>query len=266
MKTSRPLSLVTGASSGIGFELAREFADHGHDLLIAAEDEDIHTAARRLGFHGTRVRAVQVDLADPEGVESLVREARAERRPLYAVALNAGIGRGGAFLGTELADQLRVIDLNVVSTVHLARRLLEDMAAAGEGRLLITSSVAAETPGPYHAVHNASEAFLRSFALGLRAELADTGVTVTSLMPGPTDTRFFVRAGLLDTRLGRSRKDDPALVARQAYEALVAGRPQVVAGSLHTRAQELATHALPARARAALHRHRAAPGGSRSHL
>lgn len=260
------MAVVTGASSGIGLELAREFAAQGHDLVIAAEDEAIHEAALRLGFHGARVRAVQTDLATYDGAETLVHEVRADRRPVSAVVLNAGIGRGGAFLETDLGDLARVIDLNISSTVHLARRLLPDMTARGDGRLLITSSVAAELPGPFHAVYNASKAFLHSFGLALRAELKDTGVTVTVLLPGATDTRFFVRAGLLNTRIGRSRKDDPGLVARQAYQALMAGHAQVVAGSLHTRAQELATHALPAPAKAALHRHWAKPGGSRSHL
>ncbi|MBT2478853.1 SDR family oxidoreductase [Streptomyces sp. ISL-94] len=266
MNSSRPLAVITGASSGIGLELAREFAAQGHDLVIAAEDEAIHEAALRLGSRGARVRAVRTDLATYDGAESLVHEVRAEHRPVSALVLNAGIGQGGSFLETELADLGRVIDLNISSTVHLARRLLPDMAAGGGGRLLITSSVAAELPGPFHAVYNASKAFLHSFGLALRAELADTGVSVTVLLPGATDTRFFVRAGLLNTRLGRSRKDDPELVARQAYKALMAGHAQVVAGSLHTRAQELATHALPAPAKAAVHRRLAKPGGSRSHL
>lgn len=266
MNSSRPLAVVTGASSGIGYSLAREFVAQGHDVVIAAEDEGIHEAALDLRFHGARVRVVQADLATYAGAESLVHEVRAEHRPVSAVVLNAGIGQGGAFLETDLADLARVIDLNVSSTVHLARRLLPAVADQGGGRLLITSSVAAEAPGPFQAVYNASEAFLRSFGLALRAELQDTGVTVTVLLPGATDTRFFVRAGLLNTRIGRSRKDAPELVARQAYHALMAGHAQVVAGSLHTRAQELATRALPAPAKAALHRHRARPGGSRSHL
>ncbi|MEV8535496.1 SDR family NAD(P)-dependent oxidoreductase [Streptomyces sp. NPDC051211] len=266
MNALRPLAVVTGASSGIGFELAREFAVHGHDLLIAADEDAVHEAADRLETHGAEVRAVQADLATLTGAETLVREVRSLQRPLSAVVLNAGIGRGGAFLDTDPADLARVIDLNISSTVHLSRLLLEDLTAQGAGRLLITSSVAAEMPGPYHAVYNASKAFLRSFGLALHTELRGTGVTVTVLMPGPTDTRFFVRAGLLSTRLGRSRKDDPALVARQAYGAMASGRAQLVAGSLHTRAQELAGHALPQGAKAALHRRMAEPGGSRSHL
>ncbi|MET9962437.1 SDR family NAD(P)-dependent oxidoreductase [Streptomyces sp. NPDC006326] len=266
MNTARPLAVVTGASSGIGFELAREFALHGHDLLVNAEDAALDAAAERLAVHTEQVRAVRADLATFDGAETLVQEVRAGKRRIGAVVLNAGIGRGGAFLDTDLADLARVIDVNIVSTVHLARRLLEDMRDQGEGRLLITSSVAAGMPGPFHAVYNASKAFLHSLGLALRTELEGTGVTVTVLLPGPTDTHFFVRAGLLNTRIGRSRKDDPGVVARQAYEALMAGRAQVVAGSLRTRGQELAAHALPVRAKAALHRRMAEPGRSSSHL
>ncbi|MET9319331.1 SDR family NAD(P)-dependent oxidoreductase [Streptomyces sp. NPDC003038] len=266
MNTSRPLAVVTGASSGIGFELARECARHGYDLVVVAEDELLDEAAERLRAHGTAVRAVRTDLATYDGVEALHGDLRALGRPVNAAVLNAGIGLGGPFLETDLADQARVIDVNISSTVHLARRLLADMAARGEGRLLITSSVAAEMPGPYHAVYNASKAFLQSFARALGSELKGTGVTVTALMPGATDTRFFLRAGLLDTRIGRTKKDDPALVARQGYAAMMAGRPRKVAGSLRTRAGERITRVLPESARAALHRRWAEPHGSRSHL
>ncbi|MGW0390700.1 SDR family NAD(P)-dependent oxidoreductase [Streptomyces sp. NPDC003042] len=266
MDTSHPLAVVTGASSGIGLELAREFARHGYDLIVAAEDELLYEAVTRLRVHGTSVLAVRTDLATYDGVEALVHDVRADGRPVSAAVLNAGIGRGGAFLETDLADLARVIDLNISSTVHLAARLLPDMAARGAGRLMITSSVAAELPGPYHAVYNASKAFLQSFARALSTELKGTGVTVTALMPGATDTRFFVRAGLLDTRVGRSKKDDPALVARQGYAALMAGRPRKVAGSLPTRLQERVARVLPDAARAALHRRWAQPHGSRSHL
>lgn len=262
----RPLVLVTGASSGIGLELAHECARHGYDLVVAAEDELIHDAADRLRVHGTAVHAVRTDLATYDGAEVLLSELRARGRPVGTAVLNAGIGRAGAFLETDLGDLARVIDVNVTSTVHLARRLLADMAERGEGRLLITSSVAAEMPGPYNAVYNASKAFLQSFAQALHHELRGTGVTVTALMPGATDTRFFLRAGMLDTRIGRSKKDDPALVARQGYRALMAGRSRKVAGSVRTRVKELSTRGLPVGARTALHSHWARPHGSRSHL
>ncbi|MFJ3960773.1 SDR family NAD(P)-dependent oxidoreductase [Streptomyces sp. NPDC090036] len=260
------MALVTGASSGIGLELARECARHGYDLVIAAEDELVHDAAARLRVHGTAVHEVRTDLATYDGVEVLMHELRARDRPVSTALLNAGIGRAGAFLETDLGDLARVIDVNVSSTVHLARRLLADMAERGEGRLLITSSVAAEMPGPYNAVYNASKAFLQSFAQALHHELQGTGVTVTALLPGATDTRFFLRAGLLDTRLGRSKKDDPALVARQGYRALMAGRSRTVAGSVRTRVKELSTRGLPVGVRTALHAHWARPHGSGSHL
>lgn len=266
MTTPHRLALVTGASSGIGFELAGEFARHGYDLAVTAEEELLDDAAARLGVHGTQVHAIRADLANSDGVETLLAELHALGRPVSAAVLNAGIGHGGPFLQTELADLSRVIDLNVRSTVHLAHRLLSDMTRRGEGRMLIVASVAAEIPGPYHAVYNASKAFLESFAEALHSELKDSGVSVTALMPGATDTRFFVRAGLLDTRLGRAVKDDPALVARQGYRALMDRRQRKVAGSVRTRTQHTVTRLLPSSARAALHRRWAKPHGSPSHL
>ncbi|MCB5179211.1 SDR family NAD(P)-dependent oxidoreductase [Streptomyces antimicrobicus] len=261
---SRPLAVVTGASTGIGYEIARELADAGHDLIVAAEDPGIHDAARRLARHTREVEAVRADLATYDGAETLVHAVRTGRRPVSVLVLNAGVGRAGRFLETDLADTARVIDLDIVSTVHLARRLLPDMADRGAGRVLLTSSVAAELPGPYHAVYNASKAFLDSFGLALRDELSGSGVLVTVLLPGATDTRFFARAGLLGTRLGRTRKDDPALVARQACRALAAGRARVVAGSAATRVGARVLRVLPRRVRAALHRRLARPVHGRS--
>ncbi|MBP2034802.1 SDR family NAD(P)-dependent oxidoreductase [Streptomyces avidinii] len=258
--------MITGASSGIGFELAREFARHGYDLALTADDGLLDDAVARLRPYGTHVHATRVDLATSEGVESFLADLRALGRPVGAAVLNAGIGRGGAFLETDLADLARVIDVNVFSTVHLTHQLLSDMVRRGDGRILVVASVAAEIPGPYHAVYNASKAFLKSFAEALHSEVKGSGVSVTALMPGATDTRFFVRAGLLDTRLGRAKKDDPALVARQGYRALMDRRTRKVAGSLRTRAQHSVTRLLPSEARAALHRRWAQPHGSRSHL
>jgi uncharacterized protein len=256
---TRPLAVVTGASSGIGLELARLFAADGFDLVVAAEDDELETAAHALRTGvGRTVEAVQVDLATPEGVEELA--ARVERPP-HALALNAGIGAGGAFVGgTNLRDELRLIDLNVRSTVHLAKLLLPRMVERGAGRVLITSSVASTMPGPFQAVYNASKSFDQSFALALRNELKDTGVTVTSLMPGPTETEFFARADMLDTKLGAADKDDPADVARDGYEAMMAGKDRVVSHSLSTRAQGHGSRFLPDFAKAEMHRRQAEPG------
>lgn len=260
MDTVNPLAVVTGASSGIGYELAVQFAEHGFDLIIAAEDDALASAAAALTTRGTRVEPVRTDLATREGVEQLHRAITATRRPVAAAALNAGVGRGGAFLETDLEDELEIIDLNVVSTVHLAKRLLPGMVEDGEGRLLITSSIASTMPGPFQAVYNASKSFLQSFAQALQNELKDTGVTVTSLMPGPTETEFFERADMLDTRVGRSEKDDPARVAAQGFEAMMAGKDKVVAGSWKTKAQGLAHRVLPDSVKARAHRGMAEPG------
>jgi short-subunit dehydrogenase len=249
----REFALVTGASSGIGLELAREFAEHGFDLLVAAEGPDIEAAASGLRSTGAEVVAVQVDLATAEGVEKLYARVTAVGRPLDAVAINAGIGVGGPFLGTDLQDHLRLIHLNVTGAVHLARLVLVDMAARGDGRVLFTSSVAARMAGPYESTYAASKAFVLSFAEALRVELKDRGVTITALMPGPTDTNFFSRAGMEDTKLGRSKKDDPRKVARQGFEALMAGKDHVVAGSAKSKAQAVVASVLPDRAAAALH-------------
>ncbi|MEU7005593.1 SDR family NAD(P)-dependent oxidoreductase [Streptomyces sp. NPDC046332] len=253
------LALVTGASRGIGLELARQFVQHGFDVVITAEDEAIDSAAEELRRYGRKVHAVRVDLADPHGVDLLMSEVQGMRRGVAAAALNAGVGQGGGFLDTDLADEQQVIDLNITSTVHLAKRLLPSMVAQGAGRLLITSSIASTMPGSFHSVYNATKSFLQSFAQALREELKDTGVTVTSLMPGPTETDFFRRADMLATKVGQSEKDDPAKVAEQGYEALMAGKGKVVAGSLMTRAQGVANHVLPDRLKAVAHRRMAEP-------
>jgi short-subunit dehydrogenase len=178
--STRGLAAVTGASSGIGFELARQFAEHGFDLIVAAEDDAIHSAAAELAQLGASVDAVQADLATDEGVDELYGRIRSAGRPLDAVALNAGIGAGGAFAtDTDLDDELRLIDLNVRSTVHLAKHVVRDMVQRDAGRILFTSSIASTMPGPFQAVYNASKSFVQSFALALRNELQDTNVTIT---------------------------------------------------------------------------------------
>ncbi|WP_455361385.1 SDR family NAD(P)-dependent oxidoreductase [Streptomyces sp. SYSU K21746] len=263
MNLIKPLAVVTGASSGIGFELAKQFADNGFDLVVSAEDPGVEQAAEELRAAGADVQVVRADLATYDGVEQLYASIAVTRRPVSAAALNAGVGRGGAFLDTDLSDEARIIDLNITSTVHLAKRLLPDMVAAGDGRVLITSSIASTMPGSFQAVYNASKSFLQSFAEALQNELKDTGVTVTSLMPGPTETNFFRRAGMDDTKVGRQPKDDPARVAKDGFDALMSGRGKVVAGSLKTKAQGVANKVLPDRLKAAAHRRMAEPGSGR---
>lgn len=258
----RPLAVVTGASSGIGLELARQFVHHDFDLLVAAEDAEIAVAAAVLRAESSgQVDHVQVDLRDEQGVADLYARIRADGRPLAAIALNAGHGQGGAFVDTDLADELSIIDLNITSTVRLAKLVLRDMVAADEGRVLVTSSIASTMPGSFQAVYNASKSFLQSFTEALQNELKDTGVTLTSLMPGPTDTDFFERADMADdTLVGTSKKDDPAQVAQQGFDALMAGRARVVGGGLKTKVQEAAGKAMPDRLKAAMHRRMAEPG------
>ncbi|GAA4860471.1 SDR family NAD(P)-dependent oxidoreductase [Actinomycetospora straminea] len=248
---ARPLALVTGASRGIGLALAHEFARHGHDLVVSAEDAAISDAARELHGHDVEVHVVQADLATEDGVRTL---HAALPRPLAAAALNAGVGQGRAFLDAPVADQLRVVDLDVRGVVHLAHLLLTDMTARDHGKLLITSSIASTMPGPGQPVYNAAKSFVQSLAEALADELRDTGVTVTSLMPGPTDTDFFRRAGLDGTLLARSAVDDPATVAAQGYAAMMKGRTAVVGGSPWVKAQAAVNGVLPDQVKAAAHR------------
>ena len=258
----RPLAVVTGASSGIGRELCKVLSDEGFDLVVAAEDDELAGAADELRRHGAEVEAVRVDLATADGVEELARRVRAQERPVDALALNAGRSIGGAFVGgTPLDQDLLVIDLDVRSVVHLAKLLLPAMVERGEGRVLITSSVAATTPGPYQATYNASKSFIQSFSLAIREELKDTGVTVTALMPGPTETEVFERAEMMDTKIGTDdSKDSPALVARQAFEGMMAGDERVRGGGLSSKLQGIAGRLGPDSLKAKVFTRMARPG------
>jgi uncharacterized protein len=257
------LAVVTGASSGIGFELARVLAEEGYDLFITAEDEELETAAHALQSEGARVEAVREDLALPQGVQNLHEQIGATGRRVDVLCLNAGVGAGGDFAReTELEKELRLIDLNVRSTVHLTKLQLREMVARDHGRVLFTSSIASTMPGSFQAVYNASKSFVQSFALALRNELKDTEIIITSLMPGPTDTEFFERADMLDTKVGADEKDDPAQVARQGYEALMAGDERVVGGSFKNKAQVAAGRFMPDSAKAEMHRKMAEPGSA----
>lgn len=262
----RPLAAVTGASSGIGFELARQFAQHGYDLVVCAEDVGIQMAAQIFERDGARVQAVQVDLRRPEGVEAFYEAIKADTSPLEAIALNAGVGVLGDFAReTDLGEELGLLQLNVVSVVHLAKLVVKDMVGRGKGRILITASVAGTMPTPQSAVYGASKAFDLSFAASLRHELKDTGVSVTALIPGPTDTDFFEREGAGDTKAAeQAEKNDPADVAKQGFEALMAGKDRVYgATSLATKLQGVASRFTPESLKAAQHE-KMSEHGSRS--
>ncbi len=232
------LALVTGASTGIGYELAIQFAKNGFDLLIVADEEGINEAKVALEKIGGKVYALQADLTQSESVEKVAQAVKDTGVRLTALALNAGRGASGDFLrGTTYDDDLKIIELNIVSTVHLAKLLLPELVQSGEGRILVTSSIASLSPGPFNAVYHASKAFVQSFTEAIREELRGCGVTITALMPGATETEFFARAHMLDTKVGQSKKDDPAEVAKQGFEAMMKGDDHVIAGSIMNKVQ-----------------------------
>lgn len=248
----RPLALVTGASSGIGRELARQLAQRGYDLIVVAEDTAIHDVARELDAI-TAARGVQADLATTEGNRATLAALDEDLRRPAVAAINAGIGVGGPLVDSDLDAQLRLVGVNVISTVHLGKAIAERMVAEGDGRLLFTSSIASQMPGPLNTTYAASKSFVQSFAEGLRQELADSGVTVTALMPGPTDTDFFERAGLTGTRMDEGHKDDAEEVARQGIDAMLEGRDRVVTGTRMNAIQAAVSSLLPDPLKAKLH-------------
>jgi short-subunit dehydrogenase len=246
------IAVVTGASSGIGRAFAEILADMGYDLVVAADEPAIHQVASDLSSGGRRAVGLHVDLSGAPGVEHLYEQATSQGAPVTVAVLNAGMGVHGRFDEIDLERQLQLIDLNIRSTVHLATLLTRDMVVREEGRLLFVSSIAGKAPGPGHAAYAASKAFIHSFAEAIRQEMRGTGVSVTSLLPGPTDTRFFERAGMQDTEVARGRKDDPHDVAREGVAAMMAGKDKVVAGSTRNTVQAAAASVLPDRVGAAL--------------
>jgi uncharacterized protein len=249
------LAVVTGASSGIGYELAAELARRGYDLVIASSGERLESAAENLRAFGRNVREAMVDLATPGGVDALWEQIQQLGRPVDVACINAGVGVGGFFKDTNLQEELRMVNLNCTGAVHLAKYLVQQMAQRNEGRILFTSSIAGEMVVPREAVYGATKAFLLSFAHSLRYELKDTGVTVTALQPGPTDTDFFHRAGMDNTQVGTEGKkeSEPDEVARQGLDALFEGRDHVYAASLKTKLEGKMMNAMPGELKGAMH-------------
>lgn len=252
------LAVVTGASTGIGRELALLCARDGHDLVICADEPAIDDVAAEIAATGSRAEPLRADLTTEGGVETLVRHL-GDRQVDYLLA-NAGVGLGDAFLDQDAGDIRRVIDLNVLGTTRLLHRLGRDMRARGRGRILVTGSIAGLIPGSYQAVYNATKAYLDSLCYALRNELKGEGVSVTCLMPGPTETEFFDRAEMQDTPIGRDDdKDDPAEVARAGYDAMMKGRSGVVTGFMN-KVQATFSGLIPDEVLARMHRRMAEPG------
>ncbi|WP_347091412.1 SDR family NAD(P)-dependent oxidoreductase [Sphingomonas parapaucimobilis] len=253
-------AIVTGASTGIGYHLAACAARDGYDLLIVADEPAIHTAASKLSVEGAQVQAVEADLATLEGVDLLL--AAADGRAIDVLCANAGNSKGGAFLDQSLQDWRRSVDTNVTGTVYLLQRVLSGMVRRGEGKVLVTGSIVGFIPGPFNAIYNATKAFIDNFTEALRNELKDEkGVTLTTLMPGATETEFFARADMLDTHVGQSKKDDPAEVARKGWDAMKAGEGHITTG-LKNKLQVAGAGVVPQSVLAEAHRQIAEPGSA----
>ena len=253
----RPLAVVTGASTGIGYELARICAAHDFDLVVAADEPQIRDAARDFEGLGAEVTAAEADLSTIEGVDELYLAIG--ERPVEALLANAGRGLGKAFLDQRFEDIRHVIDTNVTGTVYLIHKVGQDMRRSGKGRILITGSIAGFMPGTFQAVYNGTKAFMNSFSFALRAELKDSAVTVTCLMPGATETDFFERADLMDTKIGQEKKMDPAEVAMQGFEAMMAGKGEIITGWMNKMRAAISS-LMPAGVMAEQHRGMTEPG------
>ena len=255
------LAVITGASTGIGFELATLAAKDGYDIIIAADEPLIDAAAADFKQFGTQVMSIEADLGTIDGVDRLLDAAGG--RQIDLLCANAGRGLGRAFLDQDTADWRQVIDTNVTGTVYLLQKVLKPMVARNDGKVLVTGSIAGFMPGSFQAVYNGTKAFVDSFTDALRDELKDSdGVTLTTLMPGPVETEFFDRADMLDTSVGASdSKSDPAKVAQDGWDALMAGKHSIVSG-WKNKLQAAAAHVLPAEVTAHMHRNMAEPGSA----
>jgi short-subunit dehydrogenase len=252
----RPLAVVTGASSGIGYELAKLAAENGYDLVIAADRPEIVEAAQAFQQMGAKVDHLQVDLAEREGVDRLVQLIGG--RPVDLLLANAGHGLGHAFLDEAVEDWMHVLNTNAMGTLYLVHQVGRTMRDRDRGRILFTGSIAGLMPGSFQAVYNGSKALIDSFSFALRNELKDTGVTVTCLMPGATETDFFERADMMDTKIGQAKKDDAAAVAQQGFDAMIKGEGDVVTG-WHNKLQTAIANITPAGMLAEMHRGMAQP-------
>ncbi len=254
---TRKFAIVTGASSGIGYELARCCVENGYDVLIVADEQEVYDAAETLASHGAGVEAMVADLSTMAGVMQVVN--RVGNKRVDALLANAGRGLGHAFLEQDLDEVLHVINTNVSGTLCLIHQIGRRMHDLDEGKILVTGSIAGLMPGSFHAVYSGTKALLDSFCYALREELVDTGVTVTCLMPGPTDTEFFRRAGMEDTKFATGEKMSAAEVAQAGFDAMERGEADVVTGFTN-KVRAAMSHVVPQTVLAKQGRQSAAPG------
>ena len=233
MESTTGYTLITGGSMGIGLELAKVFAENGHNLVLVARDPaELEQAKKRLSSSGIDVVTISKDLFKPEAAFELYEEVRRQGLDVHILVNDAGQGQFGLFADTDIRRDLDIIQLNISSLVALTKLFLKDMLARGEGKILNLSSIASKSPGPWNAVYHATKAFVQSFSEGIRSELKDSGVTVTALLPGATDTDFFNKAEMEDSKIAedKSKLSDPAKVARDGYDALMSGDDKVISG------------------------------------
>lgn len=253
------LAVITGASSGIGYELATLAARHRFDLVLAADEPAVHESAETFRKRGVHVTAVEVDLGTREGVADLHDAVQATGRPVDALFANAGITLGHAFLDQRFEDARRVVDINVIGTLDIVHRIGRAMRERGEGRILITGSIAGQTPGPFMALYNGSKALLNSFAAALREELAGSGVSVTCLQPGATRTPIFAKAGMSDTLIAKLPMSDPKDVVQDGFDALMRGDAIIVSG-MANKVLAAGSNITPSSILAKVHRQLTKPG------
>ncbi len=244
-KESKGTALITGASSGIGLHLAKEFARHGHPLiLVAPVAEELQTIADGLQRdHGVAVRVMARDLREEKAAQEIFDEVEGGGTRLEILVNNAGHGQRGKFWEIPIETDISMVELNVLAYLRLTKLFLPEFIERGHGRILNTASVAGFMPGPLQAVYHATKAFVLSWSEALSAELEDTGVTVTALCPGATDTDFFEKADMQDTKAFQTAMA-PQEVAKTGYEALMDDKRVVVAGAVN-KAMVFSRHILP---------------------
>jgi len=256
--SSRKLAIVTGASSGIGLELAKLAAKDGYDLIVAADTPFVE-AGPALEQYDVDVQSIEADLSSKQGVSQLLDLIGG--REVDVLVANAGHGLGHGFLDQSTDEWMHVLNTNITGTLLLIQPIVKKMVERGEGKVLITGSIAGHLAGSFQAVYNGSKAFVDSFAAALNEEIRDSGVTVTCLKPGATETNFFHRAELDDTKVGQAEKDDPADVAKAGWEAMKDGDPAVIYG-MKNKMQVAAAGMMTDAETAKLHRKQAEPGSA----